>query len=202
MPNTSPGVGIPIYFAEPWRDNDADKVAPGWRSDLVNGMNQMSIEIDLGAAATPTLAAQCIFDFPASLPQPQMIKRVERALLSPAGNSFDWVLPFRKGFLQQISVYPDGGNTTTPASKITLRAGGVPIHEATRAAQLACDQLAGSYPAATGRNAYVSDIVLDGDGLMERAIDLSQAGEVTCTIESTATMSGNMVVIAQLLDLP
>jgi hypothetical protein len=186
VPNTAPGVTIPLYFAEPWRKNPRDQDALAWSSA---GWKSFQIEIDLSTAATPTLVASAVVD-DLVVPNPQILK-VFRQGITAAGTSFDVGIVDRRDVLEQISLYPDTG-ATQPATTVTLRKNGDVLRELSRAANRALNLNFGMVPEATGRTAAIYDVVLDHDDLLGSSIPLEDVRTMTLTIESAAAMSGTI----------
>ena len=186
VPNTAPGVTIPIYFAEPWRKNPRDQDALAWSTA---GWKSFQLEIDLAAAATPTLVASAVVD-DLVVENPQILK-VFRQGITAAGTSFDTGIVDRRDFLEQISLYPDTG-ASQPATIVTLRKNGDILRELSRAANRALNLNSGMVPEATGRTAAIYDIVLDHDDLLGSSVPLEDVRTMTLTIESASAMSGTI----------
>jgi len=185
LPNTAPGISIPIYFAEPWMADEADQDAGAW---VTNGWSSFVMEVDLGAASTPTLVASARIDG-STVGQLNGITEVLRGQIGAAGTSFDISTLDRRGFLRSIQIYPDSGATNKP-SKVTFRANGAVIAELTYSANLAKLTNLGLTPAASGRTASIYDLVFDSDGLLASAFPMDGLKDVTLTIESASAMSG------------
>jgi len=117
VPNTAPGVTIPIYFAEPWRDTPADREALAWPT---SAWTSFQIEIDLGAAATPTLTAFAVIDASPAPSAAPFIAKVFRQQFNASGTAFDIATLDRRDFLTQISLYPDSGSSQQ-TSEVDLR---------------------------------------------------------------------------------
>ena len=162
VPNTSPGVSFPIFFNEPWRESPADMDALAWASA---GWQTFQLQVDLGAASTPTLVGYAVVDdyVPTAGTVPGIVKWI-RSSIAASGTSFDIPTLDRRDWLQQISFYPDSGGSNA-ATQVTFKRNGVILHELTGAANraLLCNHT--MYPAASGRTANLYDMVLDHDGL-------------------------------------
>lgn len=197
VPNTAPGVTFPIYFAEPWRADARDRDALAWAS---NGWQSFQIEVDLGAASTPTLIAYAISD--ELRPQaPVGIMKWIRQSWNASGTSFDITTMDRRDWLCQISLYPDSGGSNL-CSKAIFRKDGVVLHELTSSASLALLAQMGMMPIATGRTANITDIVFDHDDLLGSAVPMDGSRDVTLTIEAGSAMSGTITAIMQRLGPP
>src|SRR5262249_7625107 len=134
VPNTSPGVSFPIYLAEPWRETPADQDALAWATA---GWNSFQIEVDLGAASTPTLQAFAVLDdfVPPANSNPGIVKWIRQSLAA-AGTTYDITTLDRRDYLQQISIYQDSGGSQTP-TVVTFKRNAVTLHELSAAANTA-----------------------------------------------------------------
>lgn len=197
VPNTAPGVSFPLYFAEPWRDLPAMRDLLAWKTNL---WSNFQIEIDLGAASTPTILGWAIVD-DAVAQQPEAITKILPASIPAAGTKFDYTLPDTSGRLAQITLYPDSG-ASLAASPVTLRKGQVILHELTRTSNLAFLAQNGMTPDPTGRTDNVYDLVLDYDDLPDRTLPLDGTRDVTLTVEAASAMSGTITALIQRIGLP
>lgn len=192
------GVTIPIFFAEPWRQEPAAMDALAWSTD---GWESFTIEVDLGAAGTPALRAYAVVD---KVVNRNAIVKWLRIQIGAAGTSFDYSTLDKRDFLQQISIYPCSGAPTLETSKATLRVNGDILHELSMTANQALLTENGMTPAASGRQtgALIYDLVLDHDGLLGSAIPLLGVRDVTLTIEAASAMSGTTTLLVQRLGAP
>lgn len=189
-PNTAPGVSFPIFFAEPWRQVPAEADGMAWPS---SGWDSFQIEVDLGAASTPTLAAFAVTDNLAASSKGAGIVKWIRQSWGASGTSLDIATIDKRDFLQQISLYPGGQNAT----KVTLRKDGIVRHELTATANAALLNQSQMTPAASGRTSGIYDVVLDHDGLLGSALVLDGSRDLTLTVEAASAMSGTITAIVQ-----
>ena len=202
LPNTAPGVTIPIYFAEPWRDTPADREALAWAS---SGWTSFQIEIDLGAAATPTLTAFAIIDA-ALAPANQFIAKVFRQQIPSAGTQFDFTTLDRRDYLTQVSLYPDSGSSQQ-TSEVDMRFNSQIIDELTTPVRLAQLINRDMSPAATGRTANITDIVMEHDeslisNPLAGALNLNGAQDLSMTIKAANAMSGTIIGLIEKIGPP
>jgi hypothetical protein len=196
VPNTAPGVSFPLYFSEPWREDPKDRDALAWQT---KGFQSFQVEIDLGAATSPTLVAHAAIDeFDAGTVG--IVKHLRQSFAA-AGTSFDISQLDRRDWYQQISLYPDSGGSNAP-SKVTLRKDGVILHELTASSNKALLLNNQMTPAASGRTANVYDLVLDHDDLLGSAVPADGSRDMTLTVEAASAMSGTTVAIIQRLGPP
>lgn len=195
VPNTAPGVSFPIFFAEPWRKSPGDQDGTAWPTE---GWDSFQIEVDLGAASTPTLVATAVTDaFVPNIPvRDRLITKVIRQQIGANGTSFDVSSLAKRDYLQQISIYPDSGASLEP-SKVTLRLNSQILHELEDSANQALLTNHGMTPAASGRTANIYDLVLDHDDLLGSAVLLNGARDLTLTIEAASAMSGTTTMLIQ-----
>jgi Viral coat protein P2 N-terminal domain len=199
LPNAAPGVSFPIYFAEPWRDSPADQDALAWSTA---GWLSFQIEVDLGAAATPTLQAWAVVDdfVPPQNTNPGIVKWI-RASLVPGGTQYDYTQLDRRDYLQQISIYPDSGGSNA-VTAVTFKKNGVTLHELSSSANTALITNSLMTPAAAGRTANLYDLVFDHDGLLSSSVPMDGTRDVLMTIGAGGAMSGTQIAIIQRLGPP
>lgn len=203
VPNTSPGVSFPIFLWEPWRKDalDADKLA--WPT---NRISSLQIEVDLSTASTPTLTASAVIDAATAEdvakaigiadPKQVPIVKVFKQGIAAAGTSFDYSNLDRRDALQQISLYPDSGGSNV-TTQVDLRVNGAVIHELIFSANKSLLTTSGLTPAASGRTASITDLVLDHDDIVGSALNLNGTRDVTLTIRAGSAMSGTITAIVQ-----
>jgi hypothetical protein len=200
VPNTSPGVTFPIFFAEPWRESPQDIDALGWATA---GWLSFQIEVDLGAASTPTLQAWAVVDdfVPAANgPVPAIVKWLKVAAV-PGGTIYDYNQLDRRDYLQQISIYPDTGASQAP-TQVTFKKNSVILHELTSAANTALLQNYHMTPAASGRTTGIYDLVFDHDGLLTSSVPMDGARDSLVEVSAASAMSGTQTYIVQRLGPP
>jgi hypothetical protein len=192
VPNTAPGVSIPIFFAEPWRKDSKSQDALAWVSA---NMKNLRIEVDLGAAGTPTLTASAVVDDFMPSVEP-LYCTWRRQQVAAAGTSFDITTIDKKSLLQQVSLYADSGGSNQ-ATVVTARRDGGIIHELAFADNFALLTNNDMTPTASGRTAKIYDLVFDHDDLLNSSAFLGNAREFTLTVEAAGAMSGSVTFILQ-----
>jgi len=210
-PSLAPGVSFPIFFAEPWRKDSRSQDALAWVS---SGFKSFRIEVDIGAASTPTLTASAVVDDFQPSVEPLFVT-MRRQQVASAGTSFDITTIDKKGLLQQVTIYPDSTNAVG-FSVITARVDGRIIHELTAAdnfallmnnemtprlaaytndaAVAASARGANATPTSTGK---IYDVVFDHDDLLNSSLNLQGAKELTLTLEAASAMAGSVTFIIQ-----
>lgn len=198
VPNTAPGVTVPIFFAEPWRDDEVDQDALAWKTNL---WQQFQIRVTLGAASTPTLVAWAVVDDVRATGTEAIVK-VERTQFGPGGTSYDWVNMIAKDFLQAITFYPDSG-ASQALTFFTFKRGSERLVDRISASANTADLVTNRYtPAASGRTASLFDYIADQDGLLASAIDLRAGQQVIITLEAGSAMSGTITALIDRLGPP
>lgn len=195
VPNTSPGVSFPIFFAEPWRKDAKDQDALAWPSAA---MNSFKIEVALGAASTPTLVAHAVVDDVQGSADALICKWI-RQPFNAGSTSFDISTIDRRGWLTQISLYPDSG-ASNAATRVTVKKDGIIVHELSKSANLALLTNHAMTPAASGRTANIYDVVFDHDDLLGSALQMAGSKDLVVTVEAGSTMSGTVTGIIQRLE--
>lgn len=199
LPNTAPGVSFPIFLGEPWRETPADQDALAWSTF---GWLSFQIQVDLGAASTPTLSAYAVLDdfVPAQGTNPAIVKWL-RPQLVPGGTQYDYNALDRRDYLQQISIYPDSGGSQSP-TLVTFKRNGVILHELSAAANTALLTNNFMTPAASGRTSGIYDLVFDHDGLLSSSVPMDGARDSLLEINAGSAMSGTQTIIVQRLGPP
>jgi hypothetical protein len=197
VPNTAPGVSVPIYFAEPWLNDEASQDALAWAT---SNWSSFQIEVDLGAASTPTLVAWAVVDDLVVQGTPSIVKWIRQSY-GASGTQFDISTIDRRDWLRQISIYPDSGASNQP-TPVTLRKDGVILHELSFSANVALLTNYEMQPSATGRTANIYDLVLDHDGLLGSAVNMDGTRDITLTIQAASAQSGTTTIIVQRLGPP
>jgi len=198
LPNTAPGVTIPIFFAEPWRHDEVDQDSLAWPS---SAWASFQIEIDLGAGTTPTLTAFAIVDSLAAPSGGPQIKKVIRQQFPAAGTQFDIAQIDRKDWLENISLYPDSGSSQQ-TSEVDLRFNSQILDELTTPVRQALQIQFNMTPTASGRTANMTDIVLDHDSLLGSAVNLNGASDFTMTVKAANAMSGTIIALVSRIGPP
>ena len=194
VPNTAPGVSLPIFFAEPWRKDSASQDALAW---VTAGFKSFRIEVDLSTASTPTLVASAVVDqFQPAKDVTPLFVTMRRQQVAAAGTSFDITTIDKKNLLQQISLYPDSGGSNA-ATIVTARRDGQIVRELTKSANFAINTNNDMTPTASGRTANIFDLVFDHDDLLNSSLLLNGAKEFTLTVEAASAMSGSVTFIVQ-----
>lgn len=199
VPNTAPGVTFPIFLGEPWRETPADQDALAWATA---GWLSFQIQIDFGAATSPTLLAYAVVDdfVPAPNTNPGIVKWI-RSQLVPGGTTYDYNQLDRRDFLQQISIYPDSGGSQAP-TLVTFKRNSQILHELSAAANTALLQNSQMSPAATGRTSGIYDLVFDHDGLLTSSVPMDGARDSLLEVTAGSAMSGTQTAIIQRLGPP
>ena len=203
VPNTAPGVTIPIFFAEPWRDTPADREALAWPS---SAWNSFQIEIDLGAAATPTLTAFAIIDASPAPSAAPFIAKVFRQQFNASGTAFDIATLDRRDYLTQISLYPDSGSSQQ-TTEVDLRFNSQILDELTTPVRTAMLINRDMSPTATGRTANMTDVVVEHDeslisNLLSGALNLNGSSDLALTVKASAAMSGTIIALIEKIGPP
>lgn len=197
VPNTAPGCAMTINFAEPWRqqpDRDALALATAWKNGALSGLQ---LQVDLGAASTPTIAATAEYDEALPDTQPGFLKII-RQDITASGTSFDTKID-ALGILNMFSLYADSGGSLQ-SSKVTVRMGDRIAREVTKSANFAQLSKNGMFPTASGRTTKITDIVFDHDDFLRSGEDLRGGPAPIITIEAASAMSGTIRAILQRLE--
>lgn len=204
VPNTSPGVSLPIFFTEPWRKDNQDGMALAIPTVWNRGrFSTFKIEVDLGAASTPTLVAYAFTDDiqPILTSSRPIIAKVFQIQAVPGSTRYTISTLEKKDLLSQLTIYPDSGASQKP-TQVTFTKNTVDIHKMTYAANFAFLTNNEMTPTASGRSADVYDLVLDHQDLLSGVENLADAASLLLTIEAASAMSASQTIVATTLGEP
>lgn len=194
VPNTAPGVTIPIYFAEDWRE---DKLEIESTAFPTNTLQNFSIELDLGAATAPVITGYALVDDVQLKDgvRPKMVTWTKQTWGTGAAIlEINDIL--KKGILLEMNFTPPSSSI----SKVTVMKTPVnqkerTIYEMTATSNAAF--LQGKGVTAVSGSYYT---VFDVDGLTSSGVDLRGLTSFYVKIEAAAAMAGNMSAIIQRLE--
>lgn len=203
VPNTSPGVTIPIFFGEIWRDTPADREALAWPS---SAWASLQLEVDLGAASTPTLTAFAYIDAATAPATGAVIAKVYRQQFAIAGTAQDIAQITRRDYITQISLYPDTGSSQQ-TSEVDARFNSQIIDELTTPVRVAALINRNMSPTAGGRTSNMTDIVFEHDesltnNFLASALNLNGASDFTLTVKAASAMSGTLIALVEKIGPP
>ncbi len=202
VPNTAPGVSFPIHFAEPFRKQPAAQELTAWATAWKGGSyDSFQIEVALSTASTPTLIAWAVVDDLIPDTQQNIVKWLRHSV-GASGTSFDWQLPDRRDFLQEVNVFAPTIASSGTITKVTLRKDGIVLHELSSVANAALLYNFGMAPILTAGATNHYDVVLDHDDLLGSAVNMNGSRDATLTIEADQTMSASATIYLQRLGPP
>lgn len=194
-PNATVGVNLPIFLAEPWRKDPRDQDALAWSS---KPMHTFKIELQLAANANAmTVAAFAVVDDVVLDAKPSEILYCKwvRQTFNGGSNEVDITTIDRRGYLQQVTLYPSAALTEVVVKKDALI-----ISELKRTQNDALLLTHGMQTVgATGRIANVWDVVFDHDDLLGSSVDLRGSRELVVSLTSGSAL-GTTVGIVQRLE--
>jgi hypothetical protein len=207
VPNTAPGVTIPIYFAEPYRKDRDVQNSLGLPTQWKGGrFDEVRLEIDLAASTAPAVKVHAVFDdviptLMAGQSQPGLVK-VYPYPANASGTKYVINPPDKQDLLTQMSIYPDSGGSND-LEIVTLRKNGEVLHEFSYAANKSHLLDNGMTPAASGRTSNIYDVIFDPDDVIEGAESLAEARSFSLELDAGAgTMSGTQLLMIQRIGQP
>ncbi len=194
LPNTVVGVDMPIFFAEPWRKDVRDQDALAWSS---KPMNSFKIEVQLAANANaPTINAYAVVD-DVVLDKPSseiLYCKWIRQTFNGGSTEVDVTNIDRRGFIQQVTLYPSAALTEVVVKKDALI-----ISELKRTQNDSILQHHGMLTVgATGRVSNVWDVVFDHDDLLGSSLDMTGSRDFVLTLKSAATLGSTTGIVQRL----
>jgi hypothetical protein len=203
VPNTAPGVALTMPFSEAWRQDRDQRDITAFPTRWGGGKNPLQqlgslwLELDLGAASTPTVVVWAVVDdVVPDVANPAMIEWQPWSI--PAGSTnFDYSIK-QQGVLVALSLYPDSGGSR-PCTRAKLVIDEVVKFDLEDSPNFADLIFNGVTPTASGRTASVFDIVLDRDDNLARAEALTQRTALLSIWATAGAMSGTITGVAQVL---
>lgn len=194
LPNTTVGVDLPIFFAEPWRKDVRDQDALAWSS---KPMNSFKIEVQLAANANaPTLNAYAVVD-DVILDKPAneiLFCKWIRQTFNGGSTEVDVTNIDRRGFIQQVTLYPSAALTEVVVKKDALI-----ISELKRTQNDSILLHHGMLTVgATGRVSNVWDVVFDHDDLLGSSLDMTGSRDFVLTLKSGSTLGSTTGIVQRL----
>lgn len=193
-PNTAPGVAFPIFFEEPWRPENGYFRNLAWAT---SAWASFQIELDLGAATSPTVQAFAIVD-DVKADENESIMKVIRQSFAASGTSQDFPSVDRRDLLCKVSLYKDSGGSQQ-ATKITARLNSQIVYEMEDSTLFAANTHYGLTPTASGRTAGMTDVVFDNAEFFDEALNLNGSRDFTITVNAGSAMSGTITSLIQRL---
>lgn len=200
---TATGAQFTLDFAERWNTNNVTRdqlaFAPRWAG---GAYNFVGLQLDFGAAASPTVALFAeVDDFVP--PRPAPFVKWERLSIPTVGKINNYKITAGADRLLSIHLYPDTTATPIPPTRVVLKQGSRVLHEATRFVNFAHNSESGYTPTATGRTAKMHDIIFDDDDNLDSGIWLGDGPDLDLSIESSDTaMSGTVTALIRRFGLP
>lgn len=195
LPNTTVGVNLPIFLAEPWRKDARDQDALAWSS---KPMNSFKVEVQLAANAggAPTLAAFAVVDdvlVPAA-PSEILYCKWIRQSFNGGSTEVDITTIDRRGYLQQVTLYP-----TAALTDVIVKKDAIIISELKRTQNDALLLTHGMLTVGTtGRVANVWDVVFDHDDLLGSSVDMRGSRELVVTLKSGSSLGTTTGIVQRL----
>jgi len=204
LPNL-PGTSMMIPFSEAWRQDRDQRDITAFPTVWGGGkaprqqVYSLRLEIQLTAAVDashdPTFGAYaCVDDIVPDVVSPMMIEWQQWSI--PSGSlAFDYSVK-QQGVLVALQMAQDTGNNTATRTRLTVDE--KVIHDMTRSEALADLVFNGMDPLNAARTATLTDIVLDRDDNLARAVPLS-GRTVLLHVEAGGAMIGTIQAVAEVL---
>ena len=187
---------LPIWFAEPWRKNNAEVPLTAWNAA---GIDSLQIEVDLHSGlTTPGLTGFYEYDQPTG-GMGAIVKWI-RQTFGVSGTAQDFNTISKLDWIQSIHLFAT--SDSKHVDKVKFTANNAEIRDLLTALQnyqilagreLVPETLAGGY--VTNHPRY--DIVFDYDDPVNSAMNANGLNEMTMHVEYSAAASGSMVAIIQ-----
>ena len=194
---------IPIFFAEPWRD-EPEAGLTAWNA---TGVDSFQIQVDLqSGCSTPVISGFYEWDLPTAN-NIGVITKWKRLSLAATGSTQDFanISNFAnrsKGdFLSSISLFPTLEATPKYVNKCKFTIDGVDYQDLLTTLENQAILLSrGMSPDTASTPRF--DLVLDYDNPVNAAFPISTANSVNLHLEYNASASGTIIAIVQNAGLP
>lgn len=181
---------IPIFFAEPWRQNDDEVRMSAW--NLAGpGVESFQIEVDFKTITSPYLSG--FYEFEPATGVLGSIAKCIRQTVGVGGTVQDFNTIDRRDFLQAIHLWPTVEGTPHYVNKLKLTANGVEMQDVLTSVENQAVLLGrGMNPDTAAVPRF--DLVMDYDDPIAGALPLGGLNELTLHVEYNTTVTGNMVM--------
>jgi hypothetical protein len=178
---------IPIFFAEPWREDVREQVLSAWS---VDGVRSFQIEVDIKTISSPIVAG--FYEFEPATGTLGSIVKVVRQTFAVNGTAIDLNTIDRRDFLQALHLFStsDGKYVT----KLKLTANSVEIQDLIDYLENRAINLSrGLNPDTTAAPRF--DLVIDYDDRIGSALPLNGLNELTLHLEFDGATAGTIDVL-------
>jgi hypothetical protein len=201
--NAAYRVYVPIFFAEPWRDD------PEISLTALNavGIDGFQIQVDFqGGLTSPTITGYYEWDLPTQSTI-GAIKKVKRQSLAAVGSQTDftnistWTNKSKQDYLTTISLFPTSETTPKYVNKVKFTVDSVDYQDLLTAVENQTILLGRQMSPDTSTTPRF-DLVLDYDNPVNQALPLAAANYINVHCEFNSSASGNMIALIQAVGLP
>lgn len=205
---------LPIWLAEPWRNNNAEAALTAWNAA---GIDSLQLEVDLHSGLTaPILTGFYEYDAPTG-GMGAIVKWI-RQTFGASGTAQDFNSISKLDWLQSLHLWPiaESPTVTKVAYKVKFTANNVAIrdlltrreNDAVLAGRNMNPTVFDTTSDATARASGVFNLVFDYDDPVNSALNANGLNEMTLHVEfadnagAAASASGSMVAIIQRTGAP
>lgn len=179
---------IPIFLAEPWREDVREQVLSAWN---VNQVRSFQIEVDIKTITSPIVAGYYEFE-PSPGGDIGTIVKVIRQTFAVNGTSIDLNTIDRRDYLQALHLFST--SDTKYVTKLKLTANGTEIQDLIDYLENRAINLSrGLNPDTTAAPRF--DLILDYDDRLGSALPLDGLNELTLQLHFDASTAGTIVVL-------
>jgi coat protein len=179
---------IPIFLAEPWREDVREQVLPAWN---VNGVRSFQIEVDVKTITSPIVMGYYEFE-PSAGGEIGTITKVIRQTFAVNGTQIDLNTIDRRDYLQCLHLFStsDGKYVT----KVKFTANSTEIQDLIDYLDNRSINLSrGLNPDVTAAPRF--DLILDYDDRIGSALPLNGLNELTLALTFDGATAGTIVVL-------
>lgn len=187
---------LPIWFAEPWRNNPKEAADGAWNLD---GIDSMQVEVDILAVTAPVVTGT--YEWDPLTGKIGAIQKWIRQTFAAVGTVQDFTKISRREFIQAIYLFPTTDATPRFVNKAQLRVDGRDVQELISTLQnqvILLNRELNPDVAAVPR----FDMVLDYDDAVNNALDARAVQELLLHVEYNLAAAANMVAIMQTVGAP
>jgi len=183
---------LPIFFAEPWRDDRAQRKAGTWNV-TAEDVRSFQLEVDFAAVTTPVISGSYWYEPPRS-GGIGLIQKVIQQTQAAVGTVQDFNTLDRRDLLQAIHLFATTDATPRYVNKLKLTANGVEIQDLITTLENQAILLWNEMNPDTSATPRF-DLILDLDDGIDSWLPLNGLSELTVHVEYNLSAAANMVML-------
>jgi len=193
---------LTVDFTEPRIKDQLEQLIGGLDTGPNSGIQSLTMEVDIGAATAPTLAAflQASYQDTQVKQGADLIGKVLNYTFPATATSskFPLAIPFGKqggSLIKRVHLYVQSGSMTV--NGMTINKNGAPIHDISNAVNQFIQSEYGRTP--QGSLAYTVDFIADNN-MNANILNAAEATSMEYYADITVSVAGNLMAVVEMLD--